>query len=181
MIRCVRRNLAWLACGGLMMAIVSCSAGPSQADPMATARQAGWGQFGDAGAHGGDVVALGAVSGGERNIVIEGTIEEVCRQKGCWMRVTDDGHELFVRFKDYGFFVPRDAAGRRAVMHGVAVAELTSVEELRHYAEDAGRSEAEIARIIEPERRVIFYADSVLIEGAAPTPGAGPASTQPDR
>jgi len=82
------------------------------------------------------------------------------------MRVKDGDDEMFVRFQDYAFFVPRNAAGHNVVMHGTAQLQTTSVEELRHYAQDAGKSPEEIAAITEPETRVTFFADSVYIEGA---------------
>ena len=38
-------------------------------------------------------------------IKIEGTIEEVCQKKGCWMNVNiGEGQYMKIRFKDYGFF-----------------------------------------------------------------------------
>jgi len=78
------------------------------------ARPAGWNHYGDPAPWSSEAVAIGAMSGDEQNIVVRGTIQEVCPVKGCWMRVTDEaGEELFVKFKDYGFFVPRDAAGQR--------------------------------------------------------------------
>jgi hypothetical protein len=134
-------------------------------NPATTARSAGWNHYGEPGLDEGEPIALGAVSGGQSAIIVEGTITEVCQTKGCWMRMTDGDDELFVRFRDYGFFVPRNAAGKRAVIHGEAVATMASVEELRHYAVDAGKSEAEIAAITEPQERITFYADSVYIEG----------------
>lgn len=152
----------------LFLALSSCASTGST--PMTVAKDAGWSQFGDSSISGGggEVVALGALSGGEKNVIVEGTILEVCSVKGCWMRVQQDGQELFVRFKDYGFFVPKDASGKRVVMHGVSEKKMASVEELRHYAEDAGKSEAEIAMITEPQERITFYADSVYIEGEWP-------------
>jgi hypothetical protein len=135
------------------------------ASPYETAQSQGWNHYGGKPETAGDVVALGAVGGDEADIVVEGTITEVCAAKGCWMRVADGEHELFVRFQNYGFFVPRNAAGHRTVMHGTAVAQEVSVDELRHYAADAGKSAQEIAAITVPETRVTFLADSVYIEG----------------
>jgi len=113
----------------------------------------------------GDPVAIGALSGGETEVTVKGTITEVCPVKGCWMRVTDGDDEVFVRFKDYGFFVPRNAAGHRAVIHGVAEAKVVSVEELRHYAQDAGKTAEEIAAITAPGTQITFMAGSVEIAG----------------
>ena len=96
--------------------------------------------------------------------VVYGKVEEVCQKKGCWMSVyapQDKEKALFVRFKDYGFFVPKDFAGAEIAMNGQAFKDVTSVEDLRHYAEDAGESEEEIAKITEPRVEYKFYASGV--------------------
>ena len=132
----------------------------------ATAQDAGWNHYGEDRPARGQDVALGALAGNEKNVVTTGTITEVCPQKGCWMTVVDDsGNEINVRFKDYSFFVPRNAGGRKVVLHGWTTRMTIGVDELRHYAEDAGKSAEEIAKITEPEDQLIFYADSVFIEG----------------
>ena len=70
--------------------------------------------------------------------------------------------EMMVRFKDYGFFVPLDASGE-VLIHGKAFISETSVDDLRHYAEDAGASDDEIAAITTPKTSYNFEADGVLI------------------
>ena len=70
---------------------------------------------------------------------------------------------VFVKFKDYGFFMPLDLAGSEVIVQGKAYKEVTSVDELRHYAEDEGLSAEEIAKITEPEEELKFMADGVII------------------
>lgn len=90
---------------------------------------------------------------------------EVCQKKGCWMKVeTSDGSMMRIRFKDYGFFVPKDIAGKQVVFSGMAFRETVSVEDLKHYAEDGGASADEIAAITEPETKISFMADGVMIK-----------------
>ena len=97
-------------------------------------------------------------------IKISAPIVDVCQKKGCWMNVDlGDGKQMMVRFKDYGFFVPLDAGGRNVVMDGVAFREVLSVDMLRHYAEDGGKSKEEIEKITEPETRLSFEASGVLV------------------
>ena len=51
-------------------------------------------------------------------IKLAGRVESVCQKKGCWMNLVDtneSGGEVFVRFKDYGFFMPFDGAKRIAL------------------------------------------------------------------
>lgn len=94
-----------------------------------------------------------------------GTVESVCQAKGCWMNVVSDNEEkqIFVKFKDYGFFVPKDISGQKVVMEGEAFREVTSVDELRHYAEDEGKSKEEIAAITEPKEELKFMASGVIV------------------
>jgi hypothetical protein len=74
-----------------------------------------------------------------------------------------NNQSMMVRFKDYAFFVPKDASGRKTVVEGRAFREVLSVETLRHYAEDAGKSKEEIEAITAPETRLSFEANGVLI------------------
>jgi hypothetical protein len=95
---------------------------------------------------------------------VQGQVESVCKVKGCWMKVKlDDGQTMRVTFKDYGFFVPKDIAGKTVVFEGKAFQNVTSVKDLQHYAEDAGKSKAEIAKITQPETAISFVADGVVV------------------
>jgi hypothetical protein len=96
---------------------------------------------------------------------VSGTVESVCQAKGCWMKVKmDNGESMRVTFKDYGFFVPKDIAGKTVVFEGEAKKSVTPVAELRHYAEDAGKSKEEIAKITEPKHELAFVADGVIVK-----------------
>jgi len=94
---------------------------------------------------------------------VKGTVSEVCQAKGCWMTM-DLGNQQSMRitFKDYGFFVPLESSGKQAVIEGVLKKELVSVATLQHLAKDAGKSEAEINAITQPESSLVFVADGVL-------------------
>ncbi len=95
-------------------------------------------------------------------VQLRGMVESVCLKKGCWMNIaTEQGNEIFVKFKDYGFFMPLDLAGKEVVMNGYAYKDVTPVDELQHYAEDAGKSPEEIAQITEPEEELKFMATGV--------------------
>ena len=97
-------------------------------------------------------------------VQLQGTIVEVCQAKGCWMNVNlQDDAQVFVRFKDYGFFVPTNSSGKSVVMNGIAFIEEMSVDEQRHYAEDKGATKDEIAKITTPKRTLRFEADGVQI------------------
>ena len=76
----------------------------------------------------------------------------------------DGDKEMRVTFKDYGFFVPKDCAGKTAVIQGKAYLDTTSVEDLRHYAMDGGMTEEEAtAKYTEPEVAISFEATGVAL------------------
>lgn len=97
---------------------------------------------------------------------VKSTIHETCQKKGCWMMVdAGNGEEIRVRFKDYGFFVPTEGVeDMEVIMHGQAYLDTTTVDMLRHYAEDAGKSKEEIEAITEPEYALAFEATGVIIK-----------------
>lgn len=92
-------------------------------------------------------------------------INEVCKKKGCWMtmKLAAD-KEAFVKFKDYAFFVPKNADQSEAIVSGKAFMDSISVNDLRHFAKDGGKTDAEIAQITMPEVKFSFQADGVLIQ-----------------
>ena len=52
------------------------------------------------------------------NLKFNANIKEVCSKKGCWMTLPagKDDETIMVRFKDYGFFMPLDAAGKEVIV-----------------------------------------------------------------
>lgn len=98
------------------------------------------------------------------NVKFKSKINAVCQKKGCWMSMAlPGGKESFVKFKDYAFFVPFNAAEQEAIVSGKAFISETSVAQLRHYAKDGGESDEAIAKITEPKVEYKFMADGVLI------------------
>ena len=95
--------------------------------------------------------------------VVAGPITQVCTTKGCWMATAiDSSNNLFVDY-DYEFLLPTNSQGQDMIMSGYAYWDSTSVTQLRHYAEDRGASEDEIAAITEPVGEVMFKAKGVKI------------------
>lgn len=98
------------------------------------------------------------------DVKLAANITDVCSKKGCWMKLDlDNGKSMRVTFKDYEFFVPKDAAGKLAIIQGIAKIDTTDVATLRHYAKDAEASQEEIDAITEPEINYSFEAIGVII------------------
>lgn len=98
-------------------------------------------------------------------VKLSGKITNVCQKKGCWMKMDlGNNQSLRVTFKDYAFFVPKDAGGKEVIVEGYAYNDTISVEELKHYAEDAGSTKEEIEKITEPEVEFSFEANGVILK-----------------
>ena len=95
---------------------------------------------------------------------VKGTVTGVCKARGCWVTVDiGKGKEVFVKMKDYGFFMPMDAKGKTVLLSGDAFVETTSVAELRDQAKEDNQSAEEIAKIKSPEKDLKFTAYGITI------------------
>ena len=101
--------------------------------------------------------------GDTTNLKFTAKVNKVCKTKGCWMRLDLGEIESFVKFKDYGFFMPKDIAGQEVIVQGKAFVEETSVEDLKHFAEDDGKTKEEIDAITETELTYSFISEGVLL------------------
>ena len=96
---------------------------------------------------------------------IEGTILSSCPKKGCWIQVKIDSDTIQVTFKDYGFFVPKTGLeNKKTILEGYPKQDTISIKMLKHFAEDAGKSQKEIDKITKPEYKISFIADGVIIK-----------------
>ncbi|MFQ5569194.1 MAG: DUF4920 domain-containing protein [Rhodothermales bacterium] len=100
-------------------------------------------------------------------VKLEGTVAEVCQNKGCWLTLqTGDGNNVRVLVpKDeagnYLFTVPTDISGRQVVVQGTLVEETLSEETQHHMAEDAGEDVE--ADAFQPKTELQLTAHGVLI------------------
>jgi len=98
------------------------------------------------------------------HLKIKARVINSCSSKGCWLTLrVNDSTEAFVKMKDYAFFVPLDIQGKTVVMEGKAFIKVTSVEDLKHYAEDAKKPQSEIDAITKPEKQIRFLANGILV------------------
>lgn len=96
---------------------------------------------------------------------IRATVLDVCSAKGCWLTFKiNDTESAFVKMKDYGFFVPMDLKGKTVILDGITFTKVTSVEDQKHYAEDAKKPQSEIDAIKEAKKEIRFLANGILVE-----------------
>ena len=89
-----------------------------------------------------DALASKADALNGKTVQVSGTVSAVCRKKGCWMILAGEkaGSTARITFKNYGFFVPLDSAGSKAVVEGVVEVKTLSEADRKHLADDAGKS-----------------------------------------
>jgi uncharacterized protein YdeI (BOF family) len=105
-----------------------------------------------------------SLKGGDKTEVkIKGEVVQVCEAEGCWLRMKNGDETIMVRMKDHKFLVPVIMKGKTIVVKGEAQLKETSVAQLKHYAEDAGKSKAEIDKITEPKKEVVLNAVGVVV------------------
>ncbi|MEW7281064.1 DUF4920 domain-containing protein [Aquimarina sp. 2201CG1-2-11] len=99
------------------------------------------------------------------DVVFRSVVNSVCKAKGCWMKVNiGDEDEVMIKFKDYGFFVPKDIESDTVIIKGKAFVNELSIDEQRHLALDAQKSKEQINAITTLQKTYSFLADAVLIK-----------------
>lgn len=95
---------------------------------------------------------------------ISGKVVEVCQAMGCWVKLQKtDGTTILVNAKDHSFTMPKDIVGKEVVVEGEAAIKEVSEKTRKHYAEDAGKSKEEIAKIKGPAKEVTITANGVKV------------------
>ncbi len=150
--------------------VAGCQSSASKGSAGAITEKTEWHTYGEAVEFDeSDDVSFAALKGGEQDVWVTGVITEVCMHQGCWIRLNDPSDraagDLFVRTRDHAYLVPRNAHGHKVMIHGDTEYSELSVSDLRHYAEEAGKSQAEIAAISQPKTMITFHADTIIIEG----------------
>jgi len=96
-------------------------------------------------------------------VKVKGKVVEVCKAEGCWIKMETANGPMMIKMKDHSFLVPLDMNGKDIVVQGTATFKETTVEMLKHYAEDAGKSKEEIAAIKEGRKETSIQATGILV------------------
>lgn len=102
----------------------------------------------------------------DQTVRVSGVVQDVCRTKGCWIKMTDEtGNSLFVKFTCpvEGHLIPVDSVGKHAVVEGKLTVKMISEDEAKHYAEESGKPEEELAKIKGPQKQVSLAGPSARI------------------
>lgn len=100
----------------------------------------------------------------KKEVLIEGTVSEVCANKGCWMFVNDGKRSIRVDFKNYGFFIPWGSEGKLVKVQGKIYKKRVDKNVLRHWAEDQKNPDVKPEEITEDLDVIMMTASGVLME-----------------
>ncbi len=99
-----------------------------------------------------------------KNVVVKGSIAQVCQAEGCWLKLKNTaGEDMLVKFKNHSFLVPKDLSGT-ATVYGTAIKKTVTVDEQRHMAEDAGKNADEIQAINTPKTEVRIESTGIVVD-----------------
>ncbi len=77
-----------------------------------------------------------------REVLLRTRIAKVCQKKGCFFIAQDGNAVARITFKDYGFFIPTDSAGKEVTLTGTFNRQQLSGAKARHYQQDLGETPA---------------------------------------
>ncbi len=99
---------------------------------------------------------------------VSGTIEKVCQKAGCWADVKlANGEVVMIKFRDSvnnEFGIDKNSVGKKIIAHGIGFTDTVSIEQLKHYAKDDNKPEAEIEAIKAPKIAIGFTADGAVVK-----------------
>ncbi len=75
-----------------------------------------------------------------REITLTTRIAKVCRKKGCFFIARDGNAVARITFKDYGFFIPTDSAGKKVLLNGTFERRDITEAQAKHYRKDLGEA-----------------------------------------
>jgi hypothetical protein len=134
-----------LAAPGLVVSIAGCnSKAPASSAPPATSAAASRVKLG-APIRAGKSVPLASIAKdtaqyANTSVTTEGRVVAVCQAMGCWMEIADTNGEAHVRMSGHSFFIPKSAAGRRAVVEGTVLPKPDNGECEQEAAEATGKT-----------------------------------------
>ena len=95
-----------------------------------------------------EVLAEPAAHAGH-TVLVEGTVRRACTRKGCWMELAasadPEAPGCRVTFKDYGFFVPTDSAGSRALVEAKVEVETLDAGQVAHLEQEGAKFPGKLA------------------------------------
>ena len=94
-------------------------------------------------------------------ITVKGTVSEVCQAMGCWMTMTENGATTRVKTQ-HEFLLPKDVAGREAIVTGKFNITEISEDDARHFNEESPNPKKS-EDIVGPQKAYEIEATGIVI------------------
>ncbi len=98
----------------------------------------------------------------ETPVQVTGTIDKVCKKKGCWIVLKDGETQARVLMKNYGFTVPLDCDGKQAAVEGTIKTRVFTEGQVKHLAEDGGEDPTKVSGT---RTEFVITASGIRIQG----------------
>ena len=98
----------------------------------------------------------------ETPVKVTGTIDKVCKKKGCWIVLKDGETQARVLMKNYGFTVPLDCDGKQAAVEGTIKTRVFTEGQVKHLAEDGGEDPTKVSGT---RTEFVITASGIRIQG----------------
>lgn len=98
----------------------------------------------------------------EKTLLVKGRVAEVCQSMGCWMTMTEGDNTVRIKTL-HEFFLPKDIAGKNAVVSGTFKTTELTEEEARHYLEESKNPTMKPEDIKGPQKAYIIEATGITI------------------
>lgn len=94
-------------------------------------------------------------------ITVEGKVQQVCEEKGCWIKIEDQNITVRAIMKGHAFSVPKELKNKKVKIAGIMEQKELPANVVRHYLKDEGRPSEEIKKVTAPQKVFQFVVDGV--------------------
>ena len=77
-----------------------------------------------------------------REVRLEGVIDAVCQDMGCWIGLKQGDQAIHVAMAGHSFFLPKDSKGKKVVVEGRVVVKERTADEVKHLESEGARAAA---------------------------------------
>ncbi|MBI1747319.1 MAG: DUF4920 domain-containing protein [Acidobacteria bacterium] len=98
-----------------------------------------------------------------KEVLLEGTISNVCQETGCWLMLSNGKHSMRVTFENYGFFVPKDSSNKKVAVQGIVKRATLTEAKAKHYAAEDKNPTQKPEDIKGPQKVITMVATGVRI------------------
>lgn len=103
-------------------------------------------------------------------ILVKGDVAEVCQKMGCWLTMSDGTNTVRIKTL-HEFFLPKDIAGKKAVVIGKFAVTEISEDQAKHYNDETNDPTTKTEDIKGPQKAFEIEAMGVKILNSPEGPG----------